>query len=84
VEWAAELPSIINGYKTGNIANGDETGLFFPMLLKKLLSERRKCFGGKLCKVRLTLQTEPDIMDTNTLVQNFRERWEGREKEEAE
>ena len=36
-EWVAKLPSIIQGYEPQNIANGDETGLFFRALLNKLL-----------------------------------------------
>ena len=39
-EWVAKLPSIIQGYETENIANGDETGLFFRALRNKSLSER--------------------------------------------
>ena len=55
-EWVAKLPSIIQGYGTGNIANGDETGLFFHALPNKSLCLKgEKCSGGKLCKERLTV-----------------------------
>jgi hypothetical protein len=36
-EWVAKLPSIIEGYEPENIANGDESGLFFCTLPKKSL-----------------------------------------------
>jgi len=39
-EWAAKLPSIIQGYEPENIANGDETGLFFRALPNKSLCDR--------------------------------------------
>ena len=55
-EWIAKLPSIIQGYGPENIANGDETGLFFRALPNKSLCLKgEKCSGGKLCKERLTV-----------------------------
>jgi len=55
-EWVAKLPSIIQGYEPENIANSDETGLFFRTLLNKSLClYGEKCSGGKLCKERLTV-----------------------------
>ena len=55
-EWVAKLPSIIQGYDPENIANGDETGLFFRALpTKSLCLKGEKCSGGKLCKERLTV-----------------------------
>ena len=55
-EWVVKLPSIIQGYEPENIANGDETGLFFCVLPNKSLCLKgEKCLGGKLCKERLTL-----------------------------
>jgi hypothetical protein len=55
-EWVAKLPSIIEGYEPENIANGDETGLFFRTLLNKLLCLKgEKRSGGKLCKERSTV-----------------------------
>jgi hypothetical protein len=41
---AAKLPSIINGDKASDIANGDETGLIFHALQGKAL-----CLKGKTC-----------------------------------
>lgn len=50
------MPSIIDGYEPENIANGDETGLFFRALPNKSLCLKgEKCSGGKLCKERLTV-----------------------------
>ena len=55
-EWVAKLPSIIQGYEPENIANGDETGLFFHALPNKSLCLKgEKCSGGKLCKEGLTV-----------------------------
>ena len=54
-EWVAKLPFIIQGYEPENIANGDETGLFFRALPNKSLCLKgEKCSDGKLCKERLT------------------------------
>jgi len=48
-EWVATLPSTIRGYGPENIANGDETGLFFRALPNKSLCLKgEKCSGGKL------------------------------------
>ena len=56
IEWVAKLPSIIHGYGPENIANGDETGLFFRALPNKsLYLKGKKCSGGKMCKERLTV-----------------------------
>jgi hypothetical protein len=33
-DWVTKLPSIIDGYKPKNIANGDEMGLFFRAFVK--------------------------------------------------
>ena len=55
-EWVAKLPSVIQGYGPENIANGDETGLFFRALPNKSLCLKgKKCSGGKLSKERLTV-----------------------------
>jgi hypothetical protein len=35
-DWVAKLPSIMDGYKPKDIANGDETGLFFVHYQEKL------------------------------------------------
>ena len=43
------MPSIIQGYEPENIANGNETGLFFRALPNKSLCLKgEKCSGGKL------------------------------------
>jgi hypothetical protein len=55
-DWVAKLPSIMDGYESKDIENGDETGLFFPALPSKTLCLKgERCSGGKLCKVRLTV-----------------------------
>ena len=55
-EWVAKLPSIIQGYEPENIANGDESGLFFRALPNKSLCLKgEKFWGGKLYIERLTV-----------------------------
>jgi hypothetical protein len=54
--WVAKLSSIMDGYEPKDIANGDETGLFFRALSSKTLCLKgERCSGGELCKERLTV-----------------------------
>ena len=42
------LPTILSNYEPRNILNGDEFGLFYEALPKKILRLKgEKCFGGK-------------------------------------
>lgn len=51
-----KLPEIIAGYDPKDIANCDETGLFFRAIPNKTLYPKgEKCFGGKRSKDRLTV-----------------------------
>lgn len=55
-KWLVDLPDVCNGYNPRNIANCDETALFFRMLPSKTMSSANEtCSGGKLSKERLTL-----------------------------
>jgi hypothetical protein len=55
-EWVAKLLSVIEEYEPKNIANGEQTGLFFCALPKiSPCLEDEKCSGGSLCKERLTV-----------------------------
>jgi hypothetical protein len=55
-DWVAKLPSIMDRYEPKDIANGDETGLFFRALPSKTLCLKgERCSGVKLCKERLTV-----------------------------
>jgi hypothetical protein len=51
--WVARLPSVMDGYKPKDIANGDETGL--SVHSKQSCSKGEKCYGGKLHTERLTV-----------------------------
>jgi hypothetical protein len=54
--WIAKLPSIVDGYKAKETANGDKTGQFFHALPRKTLYLKgRKCSGGRFCKERSSL-----------------------------
>ena len=54
--WKGKIEDLVAGYEPRNVYNGDETGLFFRVLLSKTLTVRGdKCTGGKLSKERLTL-----------------------------
>lgn len=51
-----KIPSLLRGYRTHDIYNADETGLFFRALPNKTLAlKSEKCRGGKMSKERLTL-----------------------------
>lgn len=55
-DFIEKLPDIIAGYKIEDIANCDETALFFRAIPKKTLHKKgEKCYGGKLSKERLTI-----------------------------
>lgn len=55
-DFREKLPEIIAGYDSKDIANCDETGLFFRSIPKKTLYPKgEKCFGGKHSKERLTV-----------------------------
>lgn len=55
-DWMRKLPEIIRGYELKDIANCDETALFFRALPQKTLHFKgEKCSGGKFCKERLTV-----------------------------
>ncbi|GBN02486.1 Tigger transposable element-derived protein 4 [Araneus ventricosus] len=55
--WITEtLRKILKDYKPENIFNADETALFFQCLPQKTLTfKKKKCFGGKQSKVKLTV-----------------------------
>lgn len=55
-EWHAKIPEIIAGYSKENIANCDETALFYRAIPQKSWSFKgEKCSGGKLAKERLSV-----------------------------
>ena len=93
-EWVAKLPSIIQGYGPENIANGDETGLFFRALPNKSLCLKggncmneaafSNCNAEDYINIDKDVQTEPDTMDIDALVQNFKESQKKREEEVEE
>lgn len=54
--WKVKLAEIIKNYEPKNIANCDETGLFYRALPSKTLTLKKdKCVGGKQPKERLTI-----------------------------
>ena len=54
--WKTMLVDLCDGYEPKNIANMDETALFFKALPNKTLQlKREKCSGGKHSKERITL-----------------------------
>ncbi|GBN47008.1 Tigger transposable element-derived protein 6 [Araneus ventricosus] len=55
--WITEtLSKILKDYKPENIFNADETALFFQCLPQRTLKfKKKKCFGGKQSKVKLTV-----------------------------
>ncbi|GBO43237.1 Tigger transposable element-derived protein 6 [Araneus ventricosus] len=55
--WITEtLSKILKDYKPENIFNADETALVFQCLLQKTLTfKKKKYFGGKQSKSRLTI-----------------------------
>lgn len=56
LDFVGASPEIIAGYEPKDIANCDETGLFFRAIPKKrLYPKNTKCFGGKHSKERLTV-----------------------------
>lgn len=55
-DWHKKLPQIIAGYAPENIANCDETALFYRAIPNKSLQFKgEKCIGGKLSKERLSV-----------------------------
>lgn len=55
-DWHEKIPSIIAGYDKKDIANADETALFFRAIPPKSLALKgQKCEGGKQAKERLSL-----------------------------
>lgn len=54
--WIEKLPDLLGQYKLEDIANCDETALFFrAMPNKSLRFKGEKCTGGKFSKERLTV-----------------------------
>ena len=54
--WLESLPSLLRGYKPGDVYNADETGLFFNVLPDRTLAYKGEFFhGGKHSKNRLTV-----------------------------
>jgi len=52
--WKNKLADLIDGYEAKDIANGDETGLFYRALpSKSLVLKNEKCVGGKLSKKKI-------------------------------
>ena len=89
-EWVAKLPFIIQGYGPENIANGDETGLFCSVEnendqqdLQNCMNEAAfsNCNSEDYINIDKDVQTEPDTMDIDALVQNFRESQKKKERE---
>lgn len=55
-DFLDKLPDIIAEYKTDDIANCDETALFFRAIPRKSLHKKgEKCYGGKHSKERLSI-----------------------------
>lgn len=55
-DWHQKIPTLITGYDKKDIANCDETALFFRAIPQKSLAFKgEKCFGGKLSKERLSV-----------------------------
>lgn len=55
-DFLDKLPDIVAGYKTDDIANCDETALFFRAVPRKSLHRKGdKCHGGKHSKERLSI-----------------------------
>lgn len=55
-DWHTKLIQLIAGYEAKDIANCDETALFFRAIpTKSLQFEGEKCSGGKLSKERLSV-----------------------------
>lgn len=55
-DFLEKLPGIISGYDIKDIANVDETGLFYRAIPKKSICKKgEKCHGGKQSKERLTV-----------------------------
>lgn len=55
-DFVEKLPEIIAGYKPEDIANCDETALFFRAIPRKTLHKKgEKCYGGKHSKERLSI-----------------------------
>ena len=55
-DWKLKIQSLIAEFQPENIANCDETGLFFRALPNKTLKLKgEKCIGGKQSKERLTV-----------------------------
>lgn len=55
-QFKAKLPSLLSGYKSQDIYNADESGLFFRALPDRTLAlKSEKCIGGKFSKERLTI-----------------------------
>ena len=54
--WKTKLRDLCDGYEASNIANCDETALFYKVLPNKTLHlKNERCSGGKLSKDRLTV-----------------------------
>lgn len=55
-DWISKLPSIISGYEPKNIANADESALFFRGIPTKSFSLKgQNCAGGKMSKERISI-----------------------------
>jgi hypothetical protein len=76
-EWNEKLCALMDDYEPKDIANCDETGLFFQALPNKTLCLKgEKCSGGKLSKQRLTIflcdvTTEDDLSDITILLRTI-------------
>ena len=57
MDWTSEeLPKIINGYRSKDIFNNDETGLFYNLLSSKTLTYKGdSCHDGTKSKQRVTV-----------------------------
>ncbi|GBO44418.1 Tigger transposable element-derived protein 6 [Araneus ventricosus] len=54
--WIKKIEKLIEGYEPQNIANADESGIFFRSLpTKSLCIKKAKCTGGKQSKERLAV-----------------------------
>lgn len=54
-DWHSKIPTIIAGYDKKDIANCDETALFYRAIPQKSFAFKgEKCSGGKLAKERLS------------------------------
>ncbi|GBL74310.1 Tigger transposable element-derived protein 6 [Araneus ventricosus] len=55
-EWLSELPSLLKDYKTDDVFNANETGLFFQCFPNKTaVFKGEECHSGKQSKLRVTV-----------------------------